>query len=172
LFVSLSIKEVFEITFFGYDFVNDNTDLKGPINGIISVHKMYPVANLLVVHCDMMKLDDSFLLDLISSKFQVYNEDQIQPFPMYITGDKLNEISNTKLERFSIKNIIQKFNVNTKKKQFNRHFSLLKSKHNKGKRCVFTPSKPVRFRSIIMVKKKLVVVRNGMTCEKLFEGRF
>tara|TARA_B110000211_G_scaffold225260_1_gene277222 strand:- start:587 stop:1117 length:531 start_codon:yes stop_codon:yes gene_type:complete len=112
--INSSQVDAYTARFLDYKFVVDSSDEKGPINGILSVHKQYPSSNLLVVPCDMIKLDKSFLLELESLESQVYKEVEIQPFPMFVTSDKLKEISEVKLERYSLKYIIEEFKIKSK----------------------------------------------------------
>lgn len=120
--VNSSQIESYNSRFPNWDFVVDGTDGKGPINGIMSVHQNYPDANLLVVPCDMIRIDKSFLLDLISTESKVYKETEIQPFPMYLISEKLKEISDVKLKRFSLKYIIEKFNIKSKQIELDSRF--------------------------------------------------
>lgn len=112
--INSSQQETYLDTFPNYNFVVDNLEHKGPINGILSVHKKYPEADLLIVPCDMINIDKSLLVNIESSNSQVYEEVGIQPFPMFITSGKLREISNCKLDRYSLRYIIEKFSISTK----------------------------------------------------------
>lgn len=66
----------------------DNSDIQGPLNGLVSVHKRYPENNLLLLACDMLDLDKPTIKKCIetyeredSFDFYVYQDESFaQPF--------------------------------------------------------------------------------------------
>jgi molybdenum cofactor guanylyltransferase len=57
----------------------DNTDVKGPLNGLLSIQQRYPGFDILLISCDMLDLDAHTLEHL----FEQYNNDRTFDFYVY-----------------------------------------------------------------------------------------
>jgi molybdopterin-guanine dinucleotide biosynthesis protein A len=60
-------------------FVTDTVDVKGPLKGLLSVHRKLPGRNLLLLACDMPDLDESTIQKIIT----VYQEEPGYDFFVY-----------------------------------------------------------------------------------------
>lgn len=101
--------------------VKDSLHIGGPLNGILSVHQLYPNKNLLVLACDIVNMDgrimeqlyDAFLLRKEEFDFFVYkNKGYYEPLCAIYTSKGLKTISQEieigKIGRFSMKSILEK----------------------------------------------------------------
>ena len=100
--------------------VVDNSEVQGPLNGLLSVHQQYPGNNLLLMACDMLDLDTATLAHLINTymadntfDFYVYQgeeENFAQPFCGIYTRTGLEKVAGRfmigRLERFSLQGIL------------------------------------------------------------------
>jgi molybdenum cofactor guanylyltransferase len=57
----------------------DNTEVKGPLNGLLSIQQRYPGFDILLISCDMLDLDVHTLEHL----FEQYNNDRTFDFYVY-----------------------------------------------------------------------------------------
>jgi len=62
--------------------VTDTVDVKGPLKGLLSVHKKLPGRNLLLLACDMPDLDESTIRKMITA----YREED--PYDFFVYQDQ------------------------------------------------------------------------------------
>ncbi len=98
--------------------VVDNTDVKGPLNGLLSVQQLYPGIDILLMSCDMLDLDAHTLEHLLEQynndrtfDFYVYqDEEYAQTFCGIYTGVGLEKVDGRlmigRLDDFSLQSIL------------------------------------------------------------------
>lgn len=98
--------------------VVDNTDVKGPLNGLLSIQQLYPKADILLMSCDMLDLDAATITHLLEQynndrtfDFYVYqDEEYAQTFCGIYTGVGLEKVEGRlmigRLESFSLQSVL------------------------------------------------------------------
>lgn len=109
--VNESQLEAYQKDFPNYSFVVDDGPWKGPLKGMLSVHQSSSEDDLLVVPCDMLKINEDLLKGLVNNESNVYKTDEIQPFPGLYTASKLHEILKAEPKKFSLRYIIEEFKI-------------------------------------------------------------
>lgn len=102
----------------------DSEDVKGPLKGILSVHKKFPSEDLLVIACDMQELTDKIIRDLIATYelhkdsydfFVFRNDGYYEALCGVYTSKGLKNIMDRKaegkLDRFSMQYILETGNT-------------------------------------------------------------
>mgnify|MGYP000609511863 CR=1 FL=1 len=96
----------------------DSTDVKGPLNGLLSIQQRYPQADILLMSCDMLDLDPSTIEHLLEEynndstfDFYVYQDDDFaQTFCGIYTGVGLEKVEGRlmigRLESFSLQSVL------------------------------------------------------------------
>ena len=95
--------------FSGFKFAVDLDMYEGPLKGIMSVHKSNPNSDLLIVPCDMIKIESNLLRTLIEGNSAFFNDGRIQPFPLFFKAVDLQNIAKKELTEYSIKGLISFF---------------------------------------------------------------
>lgn len=100
-----------------------NINVKGPLLGLLSVHKQIPNEDLFVVACDMIDMDLPPLIHLQTAFVALNNYNaylfetnkEIQPLCAIYTAKMLKQISNQlfngELKRYSLKFILNSYNI-------------------------------------------------------------
>lgn len=98
--------------------VVDNTDVKGPLNGLLSIQQRYPKMDILLMSCDMLDLDPSTIEHLLEQynkdrtfDFYVYQDDEFaQTFCGIYTGVGLEKVEGRlmigRLDSFSLQSVL------------------------------------------------------------------
>jgi molybdopterin-guanine dinucleotide biosynthesis protein A len=98
--------------------VIDNSDVKGPLNGLLSIQQSYPNFDILLMSCDMLDLDASTLDHLLEQykkdhtfDFYVYQDDEYaQTFCGIYTGVGLEKVEGRlmigRLDSFSLQSVL------------------------------------------------------------------
>lgn len=81
--------------------VIDNSEVPGPLNGLLSVHMQYPHNNLLLLACDMLDLDGATINGIVNDylsdstfDFYVYQDEEFaQPFSGIYTRIGLEKVA-------------------------------------------------------------------------------
>jgi molybdopterin-guanine dinucleotide biosynthesis protein A len=98
--------------------VVDSTDVKGPLNGLLSIQQLYPKTDILLMSCDMLDLDPGTIEHLLEQynndrtfDFYVYqDEDFAQTFCGIYTGVGLEKVEGRlmigRLEDYSLQSVL------------------------------------------------------------------
>jgi molybdopterin-guanine dinucleotide biosynthesis protein A len=98
--------------------VVDNTEVKGPLNGLLSIQQLYPGLDILLISCDMLDLDAATIENLLEQynkdrtfDFYVYQDDECtQTFCGIYTGVGLEKVEGRltigRLENYSLQSIL------------------------------------------------------------------
>ncbi len=81
--INVTQYEKYQLVFPGHELIVDDTDISGPLNGLLSVHKIYPQNDLLLLACDMIDMNISTLQNLVN----VYQAEPGFDFYAYHHGD-------------------------------------------------------------------------------------
>ena len=103
--------------------VVDSVEVNGPLKGLLSTHKKYPLKNLLLLACDMIDLDE-FTIDTIVRTYQheskydfyVYQDSEFaQPFCGIYTAKALQEVLRRAMDhsitKFSLQQLLNEGNT-------------------------------------------------------------
>jgi molybdopterin-guanine dinucleotide biosynthesis protein A len=78
--------------------IADEGIIAGPLDGLLSVHRRFPAADILLVACDMLDLDEATLGRLLAAReggdadFFAYGDERLwQPFGCIYTGKGLRK---------------------------------------------------------------------------------
>jgi molybdenum cofactor guanylyltransferase len=97
----------------------DNTEVEGPLNGLLSVQQKYPNTDLLLMACDMLDMDaatiDHLLKEYTSDRtydFYVYQDEKFaQPFCGIYTGVGLQKVEGRimigRLNNYSLQAVLE-----------------------------------------------------------------
>jgi molybdopterin-guanine dinucleotide biosynthesis protein A len=98
--------------------VVDNTEIQGPLNGLLSIQQRFPNTDILLMSCDMLDMDAATIEHLIQQyqadrtyDFYVYQDENFaQPFCGIYTGVGLEKVEGRftigRLENFSLQSIL------------------------------------------------------------------
>lgn len=96
----------------------DNTEVKGPLNGLLSIQQRYPGFDILLISCDMLDLDAHTLEHLFEQydndrtfDFYVYQDEEFaQTFCGIYTGVGLEKVDGRlmigRLDSFSLQSVL------------------------------------------------------------------
>jgi molybdopterin-guanine dinucleotide biosynthesis protein A len=98
--------------------VVDNSEVRGPLNGLLSIQQSYPKTDILLMSCDMLDLDASTLDHLLEQykkdrtfDFYVYQDDEYaQTFCGIYTGVGLEKVEGRlmigRLDSYSLQSVL------------------------------------------------------------------
>jgi molybdopterin-guanine dinucleotide biosynthesis protein A len=98
--------------------VVDNTEMKGPLNGLLSIQQKFPKTDVLLMACDMLDIDTATIDHVLQEykkdstfDFYVYqDEEYAQPFCGIYTGVGLEKVDGRimigRLEPYSMQSIL------------------------------------------------------------------
>ncbi|TAF75540.1 MAG: molybdenum cofactor guanylyltransferase [Bacteroidetes bacterium] len=98
--------------------IKDIENQKGPLAGIISAHKKYPVADWIIIPCDMFDLENFYVENLFKIS-QIHNYDTfsykinsfIEPFPSLFKSKYLCTLDQELSENQGVHQVIKKSNA-------------------------------------------------------------
>lgn len=124
LSINLSQVDTYAQYFNIEDYVIDNFQDIGPFNALLSFYEKYPLADVLVVSCDMIDLSVEFLKNLVAEYQQTSMYDVIiperqegfyQPFPGIYTSEFLQKLYalhlTQQISKYSFQSILQLFST-------------------------------------------------------------
>jgi len=115
-------QEAYSRVFSPDQLIIDSIDIKGPLKGLLSVHKQYPEQDILLMACDLIDMDELTLKNLIDQyrvnnafDFFVYHENFAEPFCAIYTSRGLKPVFKKAqlhaLEKFSFQSILDDGNT-------------------------------------------------------------
>lgn len=102
-------------------FIIDDTNLPGPLRGILSAHQEYPETNWLILACDMVDMDQETLEGILNAtkevpgkEFYVYrNDTHYEPFGGIYTASGLRKVYDAycknELMNFSLQYVLNSY---------------------------------------------------------------
>ncbi len=99
--------------------VIDQVDVEGPLAGLLSIHQLFPEADILVLPCDMIDVETPLLQRLMDIRRQIVQadvylfekEEQVEPMCAIYTASGLQKLSieykNARLTNFSVRRAIK-----------------------------------------------------------------